>query len=293
MEPALCDLHWCLSITSPAATVKLDGVQAPTIETDVDEKRIAVNHWTVECVNLKAVSKALSLWERGLGRAVVPQRTAAVMTIFSRSQQNTDVERPVRFTLWIDGVGAYLLCLGDRVTFGGPEFDGKSADIALLANLSRQHATLSRTGEGYLLEAHATVSLAGRPVVDRMPTNADCSIELGGGVQLHFRLPTALSATAVLDFVSDHRPAHSVDGIILMHETCLLGPGRECHIHCPDWSETVVLFLRGDAFRCKSRSDLFVDGTRLGEDDVLCPGDVVTGTELRFHLEALDETQAT
>ena len=58
-----------------------------------------------------------------------------------------------RYLLWIDGVGAYLLCLGQRVTIGGQRPDGTNADVPLMANLSRTHATFLRGAEGYVLEA--------------------------------------------------------------------------------------------------------------------------------------------
>ena len=193
---------------------------------------------------------------------------------------------PTRFTLWIDGVGAYLLCLGDRVTIGGPEHGTDSADVALLANLSRRHATLVRTREGYVLEAHSAVSVAGRAVYDRTRLNTNYEVQLGDCVRLRFRQPTVLSATAVLDFLSDHRPSRRVDGVILMDETCLLGPGGENHVRCLDWPDSVVLFRQGGEFRCKSRADIFVDGTLVRDGGAVTPGDVVTGPELRFRIEA-------
>ena len=56
-----------------------------------------------------------------------------------------------RLMLWIDGVGAYLLCLGRRVSIGGPAVDDHPAEIPLLANLSRRHATFVRSGDVYVL----------------------------------------------------------------------------------------------------------------------------------------------
>src|SRR5262245_14873237 len=73
-------------------------------------------------------------------------------------------EPPARFVLWIDRVGAYVLCLGDMLTIGGPATEGKTADLSLLANLSRRHATLARSGERYVLYAHSPAYVAGRAV---------------------------------------------------------------------------------------------------------------------------------
>ena len=48
-----------------------------------------------------------------------------------------------RFLLWVDAVGGYLVCLDDRVLLGraGPD---SHADVPLMGDLSRNHATLLR-----------------------------------------------------------------------------------------------------------------------------------------------------
>ena len=87
-----------------------------------------------------------------------------------------------RLMLWIDGVGAYLLCLGRRVSIGGPAIDDNPAEIALLANLSRRHATFVRNGEGYLLESHAPTRVAGRTITERTYLNDGYDLEFGENV---------------------------------------------------------------------------------------------------------------
>jgi hypothetical protein len=187
--------------------------------------------------------------------------------------------------LWIDGVGAYLVCLGEQISIGGPGDGKQAADVALLANLSRRHATVARRGEGYWLEANGPARVSGRVVEERVPLGANHEIELAGRVRLRFRLPSVLSATAVLDFISEHRPARSVDGVILMDETCLLGPGGDNHVRCRPWSESVILFRKGDGFWCKSRSNIFIGGELVREAAPLPIGQLVTGPELQFRLE--------
>jgi hypothetical protein len=195
--------------------------------------------------------------------------------------------RPDRYMLWIDGAGGYLVCLGERVSIGGPSLDENSADVPLLASLSRKHATIVRSREGYVLDPHSTTRVGNRPVEGAVYLNSGYTIELGNSVRLRFWLPTVLSATAVLEFVSDHRPCRSVDGVILMEETCLIGPGRENHVRCPEWPESVVLYRSGEDFCCKSRCDLFAGTRRLAEGEALRPGDVVTGNDaMRFRIEA-------
>lgn len=192
-----------------------------------------------------------------------------------------------RYILWIDGVGAVMLCLADRVSIGGPSFEGGMADISLMANLSRTHATMVRTREGYLLEAHAPTRVAGREVHDKTHLNDGYEIELGGRAKLSFQLPTVLSGSARLEFVSDHRPSYSVDSFVLMDDTCLLGPGPENHICCPCWPGAVLLFRRNGQLWCKSRMELFVGETHVREEAALQPNDIVTGPEFRFRLEVV------
>lgn len=194
--------------------------------------------------------------------------------------------RGERYLLWIDRVGAFLVCLGDAVLIGGPAADG-AADVSLLANLSRRHATVWRSGERYVLEAHSPTLVAGRPVHERADLCDGHELQLGASVQLRFRLPTVMSGSARLEFLSDHRPAFPADGIVLMGDTCLLGPAPENHIRCPDWPQSLLLYRREDGLHCKARDDLFINGTHVPGGGRLIPGSVVTGSDLRFRIEAL------
>ena len=194
--------------------------------------------------------------------------------------------------IWIDGVGCFWLSQLDRFTIGGPGAPSakaddlrETADLALLSDLKRRHATIVRTGEGYLLESHGPARVAGREVHDRVALNDGATIELGRSVRLRFRQPSALSLSARLDFMSDHRPTQSVDGVVLLADTCLLGQGDENHIDCPDWVGQVLLVRQGTELWCRSRQALTVNGHRLGNGRRLRSGDVVSGDESRFRIE--------
>lgn len=194
--------------------------------------------------------------------------------------------------IWIDGVGCFWLSQRERLTIGGPgnpsakpDDARDSADLPILSDLKRQHATIVRTGEGYLLEAHGLVRVAGREVLDRTALADGALIELGRSVRLRFRLPSALSLSARLDFLSDHRPSQAVDGVVLLADTCLLGPGDDNHVVCSDWPGQVLLVRQGHELWCRSRQALTVNGHRLGSGRHLQSGDVVAGDELRFRIE--------
>lgn len=191
--------------------------------------------------------------------------------------------------LWIDGVGAWQLCVGDTFIVGAPSFDGPSADIALLANVSRHHATLARDGETWRLNAEHATSVSGKTIDQSTSLRSGDEICLAERVRLGFRLPSVLSTSAVIDFESDHRPSHSVDGIILLSDHCLLGPRRDHHVYCSNWSDVVVLYSQDNQLRCRSRASLTVDGAVVKDSAALNHGAVVTSDDLRFRVEKMDQ----
>ena len=85
-------------------------------------------------------------------------------------------------------------------------------------------------------------------------------ILMGDAVRLTFRRPHALSATAVLQFDSHHKPKPAVDGVVLMSESCILGPKSHSHILCRDWGDDMVLFRHGEELRCRANRPMEVDG---------------------------------
>ena len=191
-----------------------------------------------------------------------------------------------RYLLWIDGVGGFLLLTRQAITIGGPT--APDADIQLLASLSRQHATIHRDDGEYQLEAHGPTRVNHRPVVEwaQLPDGAD--ITLGQNVRLGFHRPTALSGSGRLSFRSDHRPTHSLDGVVLVADTCLLGPGRDCHVRCPEWEDSVILIHRDGEWLVRSpKLSLEINGKNLRGEAGISDGQIVTGPDLRFHIETL------
>jgi hypothetical protein len=164
----------------------------------------------------------------------------------------------LRFLLWVDGVGGYMICLGDEVSIG-QAVPGNHVDIPLQANVSRRHARIRRE-DGYLIDPDHSVRVDGKEIRETTLLNDGDEIELGDGVRLRFRQPHALSATARLDFVSRHRTRPSADGVLLMAESCVLGPKWQNHVVCREWANDVVLYRRdGDLF-CRAVEPIEVDG---------------------------------
>ncbi|WP_417379443.1 hypothetical protein [Gimesia sp.] len=215
-------------------------------------------------------------------------------TSSSRQDQSAKSTAGVSYLLWIDGVGTYLVYLPETLRIGGPGETGMAsslssqwADLALLANLSRHHASISRSGENYFLEALAPVFYNQRAVNDRVLLSDQAALRLNTDAVLTFRQPTALSASACLEFTSHHQPQQRLDGVVLMAETCLLGASSENHVVCPHWPGTVVLYRQGNQVMCRSRLAIDVNGMSVSQGTVLTPGSLVTGPEIRFRWEVV------
>ena len=118
-------------------------------------------------------------------------------------------------------------------------------DVPLVADVSRLHATLTRDGEGYVLKAVRPLQVNGQPVTRALLRPGD-RVTLGTSCQFLFRQPVPVSTTARLDLVSGHRLPLAVDGVLLMADTLVLGPGPQAHVMVPDLKDPVVLFRHKD-----------------------------------------------
>lgn len=169
--------------------------------------------------------------------------------------------RSARFVLWIDAVGGYLVCTGSKVAIG-QALPGNPVEIAIQGDVSRRHAVVSRHGEGYVLEPTQTVSIGGHRVTAPINLSDGDVIELGGSVRMRFRKPHVLSGSACLQFLSRHRTQPLVDGVLLMAESCVLGPTPTNHVVCRHWEHDLVLFRRDDQLHCRSPKSLEINGQR-------------------------------
>lgn len=200
-----------------------------------------------------------------------------------KGTEDTGTEASERFLLWIDGVGGYLVCMDARVTIGQATPDAV-VDIPLFADVSRLHATLVRDGEGYLVEANRPVQVNGKPTEKLLLQSGD-RLTLGTSCQLQFRQPVPVSASARLDLTSGHKLALSVDAVLLMADTLVLGPGTQVHVNMPDIRQPVILYRQRDGLGVRCSGKLVVDGQPVKERGILEPRSKVSGEEFAFSLE--------
>ena len=225
------------------------------------------------------------------------KRSGIMISSFFNSATKEAQATTDRYVAWIDGVGAWLILTGSSISLGrvngnvSPLVKTSSteqeADVALVANLSRDHASIQRVDENYVLKPKSSVQILGRPISYDTVLPDSCELTLGSSVRLSFSIPTPLSATSKLTFESEHRPRTSVDGVILMAETCLLGPSASDHILCPNWSQPVVLVQSANGIIAKSKQELQIDGRKARASEVVSNGQVVSGEDFRFRLEPL------
>jgi len=194
--------------------------------------------------------------------------------------------QPTQLLLWMDGVGGYLLCLRPRLTIGqaGGASSKPQPDLAILADISRHHATLERGGEGYVLEAVRKTALNGQPA-EKVFLHSDDRLTLGPACQLLFTQPVPISASARLDLVSGQRWLHPVQAALLMAETLVFGPGPQAHVVVEELTKPVVLFRTPAGLAVRYGGNVSVNGRARKERSPVAPGDKIAVDALSFAVE--------
>jgi hypothetical protein len=203
------------------------------------------------------------------------------MTMAHGTDQTAD-----RFMLWIDAVGGYWVCLGDDLLVGQPGAAGE-ADIPILADISSRHARIRRDGEGYLIDALREVRVGGRKIEATGLLGDGSRIEIGSGVKFAMRCPHPLSLTARLDFVSRHRTQPPADAVLLLADSCVLGPKPHSHVVCRDWAREVIIFRHEEKFICHAAGHFEIDGVPCRNRGQLQLNSRVCGDGFSFSLEPL------
>lgn len=190
-----------------------------------------------------------------------------------------DLRRTAGCRLWIDGAGCWMLWFRRELVFGNaaPSRDDTQR-FRILADLRTRHAAWFRDADGDFLRPAGTVAVNGVQLERETALRSGDQIQLGQDVILRFTVPSPLSRTSVVGIESGHRTADRCDGLILLEETCLIGPGEQCHIRCENWDETIVLFERDDR--------LWYQGRRPGSAAAaVTDGFVIAGEHGRMRFE--------
>jgi hypothetical protein len=244
--------------------------------------------WVTAATKPDAVSPLLGAGESTPAAGLSsPQRVTPRGPLHPRPLSRVDAAGPNgRFLLWVDAVGGFLVCLDDQVVLGraGPD---SHADVPLMGDLSRNHATLVRNSESYVLRAHHPSFVNGKPVADQAVLRDGDVIRLGSTVELEFRQPSPMSATARLSILSRHRLPVAVDGVLLMAETCIVSSALQAHISAPALDNPVVLYRQAGVLWCRAAGAFDVDGRTCASRAPLTLQSSVLGDGFSFSLESL------
>jgi hypothetical protein len=191
-----------------------------------------------------------------------------------------------RFLLWVDAVGGYWVSLADELVIGQPS-DRGGVDLPILADISSRHARIRRDREGYLLDAFREVRIGGRRAAATELLTDDCRIEIGPSVKLQLRRTHPLSLTARLDFLSGHRPQPAADAVLLLADSCVLGPRPQSHVVCRGWPGEVILFRHGEKLYCQASGRFEIDGAVCRNRGLLAADSRVRGEGFSFSLEPM------
>jgi len=197
------------------------------------------------------------------------------------------IESPKRALLWVDAVGGFLVCLDDSIVLGQPS-PGDKVALPILADLSRRHAIIRRDAGAYVLDPLQPTKIDGRTITGPHVLSDGQLIQLGDNVRLRFTKPHALSTTARLVVESHHKTQPSADAVLLMADSCVLGPNRHCHVRCRDWKRDVVIYRQDDRLLCRADEPLTIDGIRTGGESELQSGVRVEGEEFSFAWETVE-----
>ncbi len=218
-----------------------------------------------------------TLWLRTTQRAPFP-------TVTKMAAGKNDLPRKL---LWVDAVGGFLICLEDQVVLGQPSSNGPIA-VPILADLSRRHAVIRRDSGAYVIEPIGPVRLEGNELHGPAVLTDNQSIQLGESVRLRFQKPHALSSTARLTLESYHKTEPSVDAVLLLADSCLLGPGSHCHVVCPKWEREVLLYKQQEQLYCRTEGPIVQDGVPCSGPAILSPNTRIEGDDFSLSLEEVE-----
>lgn len=190
----------------------------------------------------------------------------------------------------------------------------EEAEICVQGDLSAREACLRRLGGDYVLQPFAAALLGDRRMHRPTPlrdgdrftfatraASLRLAAERGGaaagnaaaggveaaGVRFSFAKPHPLSSSARLTLVSRHRLRPRCDAIILLADTCILGPSRTSHVVAAAAESEVVLLFSAGRWWCRGMGETNVDGEPREGRFELVPGTRVESGGIAFSLEAV------
>lgn len=196
----------------------------------------------------------------------------------------SDTVSAPRRVLWIDGVGGFLCCDREEILIG-QAIGSSIADVGIVGDLSRQAAAIRRSGGDYLLQPLQQMWLNDVPV-DRAQLLRDGAVmQLGRRVRVGFSKPNPLSATARLDLLSLNKWNPSVDGVLLLADSCVIGPNPGSHVVCPAWKNELLMFRHGEGWCFRTLEEVDVNGKKIQGQIPITGGMRMRGEDFSLSVE--------
>ena len=195
--------------------------------------------------------------------------------------------RHQQFLIWVDAVGGFLVC-PNSMNIIGCAIPQANIEIPIMADLSRRHVKIQSTTDGHLIHPlanTATVILDGQTIASSTPWTSGQIMELDGGVKIEYVKPHPLSSSARLNLISRHRTQPWSDAVLLVNDTILLGPDSRNHVHCPHWSQNIVLFYHRGAWYCRCNQRYQVDSKSVQGIAILSDHSKIAGSDFSIGLE--------
>ncbi len=275
--------EFCTSISERAASVTTLLLDLHTAATGSDWRLVL--QLTEQILALAPNQSDARKMRQEAWRALEPDTIVHASSEALTGPKTQTIEPTNKYLLWIDGVGGFLICLGNQVSFG-QAVPANRVDVPIFADVSRRHALLRRDGEGYTLEALRSCMINSSGVEQKSLLRNGDRVTLGTSCQMIFLQPAPLSGSARLELVSGHRLKVAVDAILLMADTLVIGPGTQAHVHAPDLPHNLVLYRQKDCVGIRSPSGaLRMNGQEQGEKCVISTGATVTGEDFSLTLE--------
>jgi len=137
------------------------------------------------------------------------------------------------------------------------------------------------------LKSEQSVQVNGLELTGPTVLNDGDVLHLSDAVELVFRRPHVLSATAILEPKTHNKIQPAVDGIVLMSQTCVFGPQSHSHVHCRRWSSELVLIREGDELYCQSNTPVTVDDEPGVERAEIAENSRIEGEDFALSFESL------
>ncbi|MDA7950639.1 MAG: FHA domain-containing protein, partial [Pirellulaceae bacterium] len=151
--------------------------------------------------------------------------------------------------------------------------------------ISRCHARIRREEDCYLLEPIGETFLNGQKAKGTAFLSASDEIQLGPSVRLKFELPSTLSSSAVLTFLSKHRTRSAVKSIILLANACIFSKESTAHIRNLDWKMTSILYPNHGELAFKTEGPYTLDNSPVTNSVKIGPNSKIICEDFTLFLE--------